>query len=99
MTEALTNVSQHSMEWRCHHRPIIEVSKKGRANGNFIMHRECGTLVDLNQATGRAVGKVRTPITQRFNGNGAEFDIDRDNRFFNFCQTNLKENGSLFTSK
>lgn len=99
MTEALTNVSQYSMEWRCHHRPIIEVSKKGRANGNFIMHRECGTLVNLNQATGRAVGKARTPITQRFNGDGAEFDIDCDNRFSTFAKRILKENGSLFTTK
>lgn len=30
------------------------------------MHRECGTLVDLNPATGRAVGKMKATITQRF---------------------------------
>lgn len=82
----LTRVSQCSMEWQCHHRPILKVSKKGRANGDFIMHRECGISVDLNQATGRAVGKMKTTITQRFNWDGIEFDIDCDNRFFNFCQ-------------
>jgi hypothetical protein len=67
---------------------FIEVSKKGRANGDFIMHRECGTLVDLNQKTGRAVGKMKTTITQRFNWDGLEFDIDCDNRFFFFCKKN-----------
>lgn len=50
------------------------------------MHRECGTLVDLNQATGRAVGKMKTTITQRFNWDGLEFDIDCDNRFIFFCE-------------
>lgn len=50
------------------------------------MHRECGTLVDLNQKTGRAIGKMKTTITQRFNWDGLEFDIDCDNRFINFCK-------------
>ena len=30
------------------------------------MHRECGTLVELNAAAGRAVGKMKATITQRF---------------------------------
>ncbi|KAL1862056.1 accessory factor associated with RNA polymerase II [Paecilomyces lecythidis] len=45
---------------------FIEVSKKGRAAGDFIMHRENGTLVDLNPVTNRAVGKMKVTITQRF---------------------------------
>ncbi|KAE9389460.1 hypothetical protein BT96DRAFT_1003224 [Gymnopus androsaceus JB14] len=32
----------------------------GKAKGDFIMHRECGTLVDLNPATNRAIGKMKT---------------------------------------
>jgi len=65
---------------------FIEVSKKGRANGDFIMHRECGTLVDLNKARDRAVAKMKTTITQRFIQGGVTFDVDCDNRFIFFCQ-------------
>lgn len=45
---------------------FIEKSKMGKAAGDFIMHRECGTLVELNPATERAVGKMKATITQRF---------------------------------
>ncbi|KAJ1337291.1 nuclear transport factor 2 family protein [Microdochium nivale] len=51
---------------RLHIDAFIAASKKGKAAGDFIMHRECGTLVDLNPATGRAVGKMKATITQRF---------------------------------
>ncbi|KAH7041562.1 uncharacterized protein B0I36DRAFT_230170, partial [Microdochium trichocladiopsis] len=51
---------------RLHIDDFIAASKKGKAAGDFIMHRECGTLVDLNPATGRAVGKMKATITQRF---------------------------------
>ncbi len=45
---------------------FIEKSKSGKAAGDFIMHRECGTLVELNATTQRAVGKMKATITQRF---------------------------------
>ncbi|KAJ5661782.1 catabolic 3-dehydroquinase [Penicillium maclennaniae] len=69
---------------------FITASIKGRANGDFIMHRENGTLVDLNPATGRAVGKMKATITQRFNWDGVEFDVECDCHFINFC---IKEGG------
>lgn len=54
------------------------------------MHRENGTLVDLNPTTGRAIGKMKATITQRFNWDGVEFDVECDCRFINFC---LKQGG------
>lgn len=64
---------------------FIEVSKRGRANGDFIMHRENGTLVDLNPANNRAVGKMKATITQRFTIEGCEVDVECDCRFIFFC--------------
>ncbi|KAH8677829.1 hypothetical protein BX600DRAFT_450866 [Xylariales sp. PMI_506] len=64
---------------------FIAVSKEGKAKGDFIMHRECGTLVDLNPATNRAIGKMKTTITQRFEYEGVPFDVDCDNEFIFFC--------------
>ncbi|PYI14772.1 catabolic 3-dehydroquinase [Aspergillus violaceofuscus CBS 115571] len=70
---------------------FIQTSIQGRANGDFIMHRENGTLVDLNPATQRAVGKMKATITQRFSwDDGVDFDVECDCRFINFC---LKEAG------
>jgi len=93
---------------------FIEVSKLGKANGNFIMHRvsdthsrllllcclhshqECGTLVDLNPETQRAVGKMKATITQRFTTpEGQVFDVDCDCRFWFFC---LKESNKTASS-
>ncbi|KAI2602552.1 hypothetical protein GGR54DRAFT_633889 [Hypoxylon sp. NC1633] len=72
---------------------FIQKSKEGKMKGDFIMHRECGTLVDLNPSTHRAVGKMKATITQRFNIGGSEaigiepivFDVDCDCRFHFFC--------------
>jgi hypothetical protein len=74
---------------------FITISKKGKDNGDFIMHRECGTLVELALDHGRAVGKMKATITQRFKSQasnatldcpvGAEFDVDCDCRFIFFC--------------
>ncbi|KAH6670361.1 hypothetical protein F5X68DRAFT_236295 [Plectosphaerella plurivora] len=67
---------------------FIDVSKKGKATGAFIQHRECGTLVELNSEAGRAVGKMKATITQRFvePGTGIEYDVDCDCRFLFFCE-------------
>jgi len=66
---------------------FIAVSKEGRKNGDFIMHRENGTLVDLNLVKSRAVGKLKATITQRFTDprTGYQFDVDCDVRFIFFC--------------
>ncbi|KAI1639177.1 hypothetical protein F4809DRAFT_175061 [Biscogniauxia mediterranea] len=72
---------------------FIQKSKEGKSNGDFIMHRECGTAVDLNSSTHRAVGKMKATITQRFKIKGDEdrgvepiiFDVDCDCRFHFFC--------------
>ncbi|RWA04751.1 hypothetical protein EKO27_g10357 [Xylaria grammica] len=72
---------------------FIQVSKAGKSRGDFIMHRECGTCVDLNPQTRRAVGKMKATITQRFAilgdpHHGVEplvFDVDCDCRFQFFC--------------
>jgi SnoaL-like protein len=67
---------------------FIEVSKAGKAKGAFIQHRECGTLVELHSDAGRAVGKMKATITQRFvePGTGIEYDVDCDCRFLFFCE-------------
>ena len=49
------------------------------------MHRENGTLVDLNPSTSRAVGKMKATITQRFTMDNITFDVECDNRFIFFC--------------
>lgn len=64
---------------------FIQVSKDGKANGDFIMHRECGTLVDLSPDRARAVGKMKVTITQRFVHQGVEYDVDCDGVFIYFC--------------
>ena len=52
------------------------------------MHRECGTLVDLNPAKNRAVGKMKATITQRFEHDGVPYDIDCESEFIFYCLKN-----------
>ena len=61
--------------------------KEGKANGDFIMHRENGTLVELNPKNGRTCGKMEATITQRFffEQEGA-CDVECDCRFIFFCK-------------
>jgi hypothetical protein len=54
------------------------------------MHRENGTLVDLNLEKERAIGKMAATITQRFTFDGIQIDVDCDCRFIFFCK---KEGG------
>ena len=65
---------------------FIQVSKNGRAKGDFIMHRENGTLVDLNPSTKRAIGKMKATITQRFTIQGIQVDVECDCQFIFFAQ-------------
>ncbi|KAI9667092.1 MAG: hypothetical protein M1831_001269 [Alyxoria varia] len=65
---------------------FVDTSIRGRANGDFIMHRVNGVLVDLNLERGRAIGKMKATITQRFTLDGIQCDVDCDNRFIFFCQ-------------
>ncbi|KAF7514756.1 hypothetical protein G7054_g15029 [Neopestalotiopsis clavispora] len=45
---------------------FIAISKQGKDKGDFIMHRECGTLVEYAPEHNRAIGKMKATITQRF---------------------------------
>ncbi|KAF4808346.1 PEP2-like protein [Colletotrichum siamense] len=66
---------------------FIRISISGKEAGAFIMHRECGTLVELNTAKNRAVGKMKATITQRFqHPGGFEYDVDCDCRFMFFYE-------------
>lgn len=57
------------------------------------MHRENGTLVDLNPATGCAVGKMKATITQRFMFPNGACDVEYDCRFIWFCKKVLDPSG------
>jgi hypothetical protein len=50
------------------------------------MHRENGTLVDLDPGTSRAVGKMKATITQRFMFPNGACDVECDCRFIFFCK-------------
>lgn len=70
---------------------FIKVSIEGRANGDFIMHRENGTLANVNLAKERGIGKMKATITQRFNNiQGIPCDVECDCRFIFFAKI---ENG------
>ncbi|KAF4774725.1 catabolic 3-dehydroquinase [Colletotrichum scovillei] len=73
---------------------FIRISIADKSSGAFIMHRECGTLVELNPNTGRAVGKMKATITQRFkHHDGYEYDVDCDCRFLFFYEKAKGERG------
>ena len=63
---------------------FIEKSKEGKAKGDFIMHRENGTLVDISGD--RGIGKMKATITQRFTVQECPVDIECDCRFIFFVQ-------------
>ncbi|KAK4129928.1 hypothetical protein BT67DRAFT_430690 [Trichocladium antarcticum] len=72
---------------------FIAISKAGKENGVFIMHRECGTLAELSPEHRRAIGKMKATITHRFQfqpsaaaASVCEFDVDCDCRFIFFCE-------------
>jgi hypothetical protein len=65
---------------------FIDVSIKGRANGDFIMHRENGTLANVNLSKQRGIGKMKATITQRFAMKGIPIDVECDCRFIFFCK-------------
>jgi hypothetical protein len=44
------------------------------------MHRENGTLVDLNLERERAVGRMKATVTQRFSIQGCDVDVECDCR-------------------
>ncbi|KAK1456117.1 catabolic 3-dehydroquinase [Colletotrichum cuscutae] len=73
---------------------FIRMSIAGKSSGASIMHRECGTLVELKPDTGRAVGKMKATITQRFkHHDGYEYDVDCDCRFLFFYEKTKGERG------
>jgi hypothetical protein len=53
------------------------------------MHRENGTLVDVNLSITppRAIGKMKATITQRFtdSSTGIQYDVECDTRFIFWC--------------
>lgn len=62
------------------------------------MHRENGTLVELNPHTGRAVGKMKATITQRFRSADTSsspplvYDVDCDCRYIFYCKRDSDHN-------
>lgn len=54
--------------------------------GAFIMHRCHGCSTDINPEGTRAVTKLKATITQRFDFDGTEFDVEADCRFCFFFE-------------
>jgi len=50
------------------------------------MHRENGTLADVNLSKSRAIGKMKATITQRFVIDDIHIDVECDCRFIFFCK-------------
>ena len=49
------------------------------------MHRENGTLANVNLSKQRGIGKMKATITQRFTMKGIDIDVECDCRFIFFC--------------
>ncbi|GAA6019030.1 hypothetical protein JCM10207_006293 [Rhodosporidiobolus poonsookiae] len=70
---------------------FIEVSKKGFANGDRIMHQCLGCSVEINQPGKRGLALLKTQIYQRFESDAAgggkcEVDVECQNRFVFFFE-------------
>ncbi|KAI8286689.1 PEP2-like protein [Colletotrichum sp. SAR11_240] len=65
---------------------FIAASKAGMDKGAFIMHRCHGCSTDINPEGTRAVTKLKATITQRFDIDGTEFDVEADCRFCFFFE-------------
>jgi hypothetical protein len=50
------------------------------------MHRENGTLANVNLAKQRGIGKMKATITQRFTMKGVDIDVECDCRFIFFAK-------------
>ncbi len=66
---------------RVHFRKFFEISKAGMDEGAFIMHRCNGASTDIRLDSTRAVTKMKAVITQRFDIDGCEVDVEADCRF------------------
>ncbi|KAK7408072.1 hypothetical protein QQX98_009787 [Neonectria punicea] len=65
---------------------FIAASQAGMDKGAFIMHRCHGSTTDINVEGTLAVTKLKATITQRFEVDGAEFDVEADCRFCFFFE-------------
>ncbi|KAL6404364.1 catabolic 3-dehydroquinase [Ilyonectria robusta] len=65
---------------------FIAASKAGMDKGAFIMHRCHGSTTDINIEGTFAVTKLKATITQRFDIDGVEFDVEADCRFCFFFE-------------
>ncbi|KAG5654848.1 hypothetical protein KAF25_002880 [Fusarium avenaceum] len=63
------------------YKDFIGASQAGMDKGAFIMHRCHGASTDINVEATRAVTKLKATITQRFEVDGVEFDVEADCRF------------------
>lgn len=71
---------------RVHYTDFIAASKGGMDKGAFIMHRCHGTSTDISPDGMRAVTKLKATITQRFEVDTIEFDVEADCRFCFFFE-------------
>jgi hypothetical protein len=77
---------------RTHFKDFIEASQRGMDGGAFIMHRVHGLTTDIDLNATRAVTKMKAAITQRFDLDGAEVDVDVDCRFCFFWEKDATTN-------
>ena len=65
---------------------FIAASQAGMDAGAFIMHRCHGATTDINAEGTLAVTKLKATITQRFDVEGVEIDVEADCRFCFFFE-------------